>query len=89
MQITKTIKTKPCMKCMKWPGYIIKQQLPVEVKLRELINEIRSHFMTHLSRWISLRSGSSHPSVHSQWASRNVITWPFDSSAPTTSNDTS
>ena len=47
--------------------------------------------LLHLSWWISWSSGSSHPSVHSQCASRNVITWPFDSAAPTshTVNDAS
>ena len=49
---------------------------------------IKWDWIKNLSRWISWRSGSSHPSVHSQCASRNVITWPFDSSAPTTANVT-
>lgn len=26
--------------------------------------------------------GSNHPTVHSQWASRKVMTWPLDSAAP-------
>jgi hypothetical protein len=35
-----------------------------------------------LSWTIRERSGSSQPSVHSQWASRNVMTWPLTCFAP-------
>lgn len=39
-------------------------------------------FQTDLSSAILSNKGSNQPMVHSQWASRNVITWPFADAAP-------
>lgn len=49
-------------------------------------NEFRitsvAHLCSYLSSLMRARSGSSQPTVHSQWASRKVMTWPVVAAAP-------
>lgn len=42
----------------------------------------KAEWWAHLSSLMRASRGSSHPTVHSQWASKKVMTWPLVAAAP-------
>ena len=61
---------------------LIRLKLCLQWVLKNAIIKNVKFSWIYLSLCISANSGSSHPSVHSQWVSRKVITSPLEAAAP-------